>query len=365
MSPAELVRPRMLAAFALAALGGVALRFAPFSLLELLWSLPFGTLLVRWGAPGALAIAAGIGAGRLAAEGDPSRVRRFTVLFSLQALSAVAALNWATFAAPPPFSWLLAMAVSLVVGFFAVVGAAPARAPADTSTAAAPSASAGTAPPLPAGDFTAAVQQGAAALTHPAAPPAPAGSAPAAPLPIRSVREEHLYMDLTPCACGDARREADRSATMAAGEQLFSRFEWACPGCGTTRRFDFLLPEDMAYLSVRAPSYAHGEAPSRLIDAGQWLAVSDRYARSVPAEPSPDPEVRRRAAMAVGEAISAMEEVLKFVPPDPMAEAPASAFWTPAGRSKQAELPGQFRRLGLEARLGAYRDILAKLEQGG
>src|SRR5688500_9923308 len=96
----------------------------------------------------------------------------------------------------------------------------------------------------------------------------------------RTNAEAHLYMDLTPCACGDAAFERT-SSVVDEGGVLCSRYAGACRSCGTERTFTFELPE-----TIRPPARGKieygGRDPSRVIDPGQWLAVADHRAKLNP-----------------------------------------------------------------------------------
>jgi hypothetical protein len=85
---------------------------------------------------------------------------------------------------------------------------------------------------------------------------------------------------------------------------------------------------------------------------------SDRCAKAVPASVSGlDETARRKAAATLQRSIAALEEVLKFIPPG-ADEVPKSAFRSAESARILEQLPGQFQRLRLNARLQAYRDLL-------
>jgi hypothetical protein len=181
-------------------------------------------------------------------------------------------------------------------------------------------------------------------------------------LPIRSVAEEHLYMDLHPCACGESDWRKLQHGTRSVDGELVSYFEGPCPQCGAARQFLFIVP--MVPHTTAGASYG-GQQPSQILDAGQFLAVSEGLARSVPASPDGLDEAARRSAYSrLAWAVAALEEVLKFIP-EGADEVPDAALSSAESARYRRDLPGQFRRLRLGARLQAYREILQKFAPAG
>jgi len=171
----------------------------------------------------------------------------------------------------------------------------------------------------------------------------------------RSVAEEHLYMDLHPCPCGQREwRTLHHSLEDRLGD-LTAVFAGDCPQCKQPRRFEFLLPHTPEY-----PDGAFGgPAPSTIIDPGQYLRASDDFAR-VPASASVvPPGERAAAAQRLEQAIACLDEVLKFLPAD-SDELPKDRLFTADGKQAFLAEPGRFRRLRLEARRGAYERLLAQ-----
>ena len=165
----------------------------------------------------------------------------------------------------------------------------------------------------------------------------------------RSNAEAHLYMDRTPCGCGETRFER-QSAVVRRGADLCSQYTGTCPACGTIRTFVFKLPEEILGLAPEVVCFGD-DRPSQLLDAGEWLAIADERARRHPAG--------ARGAEARADlqyAIAALEEVLKFARGGE--RVPDDAFWTAPGRAVRDAEPGRFRRARLEAVLGAYRGLL-------
>lgn len=174
-------------------------------------------------------------------------------------------------------------------------------------------------------------------------------------LVARSSPECHLYIELHPCACGEARLEPEHHLE-SGDDALVAVYEGTCPRCGTARRFDLVLDPEIP------PGDKFGGAkPSSIIDAGEFLAVADDAARRVPGDTSGLDDAGRRAARrTMARAVNALEEVLKFVPPGGD-RVPAEALFSAAGKEVYLREPGRFRKVRLEAVLGVYRDILAKL----
>jgi hypothetical protein len=178
-------------------------------------------------------------------------------------------------------------------------------------------------------------------------------------LPIRSIAEEHLYMDFHPCSCGEADWSNLKQTLSVLGPTMASVFVGPCRRCSTPREFLFQVLEPAAY--PKGASFG-GPEPSEILDPGQFLVASDRWAAEVPASPARlDKTARRRAAGTLRKAIAAMEEVLKFIPASEQ-EVPGRAFRSQESSRLLAEVPGQFRRNRLEARLESYRDALVRFE---
>ncbi len=171
----------------------------------------------------------------------------------------------------------------------------------------------------------------------------------------RSSPECHLYIELHPCSCGERQGPAAHRLE-SRGDDLVAVYEGPCPRCKTPRRFDLVLDPEIP------PGAKFGGArPSRIIDAGEFLGVADEAAKAAPADSTGLSSAARQQAKArMSRAVDALEEVLKFIPPG-ADEVPVEALVSAAGKELYLKEPGRFRKVRLEAVLGAYRDVLGRL----
>ena len=164
---------------------------------------------------------------------------------------------------------------------------------------------------------------------------------------MRTSAEAHMYMDQRPCSCGDIEFER-QSAVIMDRDVLCTRYDGKCRTCGTPREFVFELPPTQRPITDRVEF--GGPDPSRLLDAGEWMAVSEYYAKL-------DPGTRDDLDIA----LAALDEVIKFLP-DGVDSVPDKAFWSERGRIVRDREPGRFRRERLGAVVDVYRKLLAKYE---
>ncbi|MFF5934572.1 hypothetical protein [Streptomyces sp. NPDC012508] len=177
-------------------------------------------------------------------------------------------------------------------------------------------------------------------------------------LTARSSFEAHLYMDLHPCACGSG--DFDRRHRLEQrGDDMVAVYEGACRQCGTTRRFDFRMAEE---IPPPPPAFG-GSQPSQIIDPGEFLEVAFRIAESTGLRLLNTPESEHRDLRdAVAYCVAAYEEVLKFIPPGQDA-VPADAFTSEAGTALYRRDPGKFARDLLEMNVKNARAILADIDE--
>jgi hypothetical protein len=172
----------------------------------------------------------------------------------------------------------------------------------------------------------------------------------------RSSPECHLYIQLHPCECGE-RDLSTEHKIVSSPNGLVARYAGACGKCGRQRTFEFVLDPEIP------PADAFGgPRASTIICPGEWVAHSDQLASRWPAAVDAiRPADLARAREDLAWAIRALEEAVKFIPAG--AEAvPAAAFTSATGRALVADEPGRFRALRLDARLTAYRQLLADLD---
>lgn len=157
------------------------------------------------------------------------------------------------------------------------------------------------------------------------------------PIPVaRTPREEYLYIDLHPCLCGESSLPTSSGAVLEYADDLASQTEGTCPGCGALRIFVFGMPPYEPGSGL-LDGYG-GPQPSQLVDPGEWLACAIWFA----------------GTGEWAEAVLAVEEIGKFVPPG--APGPAEeSFASVAGRDVRAALPEAFRPAALAERARAYR----------
>lgn len=171
----------------------------------------------------------------------------------------------------------------------------------------------------------------------------------------RSRDEALLFLDLQPCErCGSI-DVAWRSGLVQVEGELARSYAGTCDDCGTEREYVFRLPEPGSVPLAGARVIFGGEAPSELLDPGEWLWVSDLTASDVPVDDLEE------ACRTLTIAAQAVDEVIKFIPPG-AGEVPAEAFRTVRGRQVRDAEPGRFDRERLIIVRDTYREKLAELE---
>jgi hypothetical protein len=193
--------------------------------------------------------------------------------------------------------------------------------------------------------------------TGPGGPAADAGAATGSgtgePLPARTYGEAHVYMDLHPCGCGSGLFDRGRMRVLADDERgAVIRYAGPCEGCDRPREFTFWLPPRPGLPPGSPYLFSFpDDGPSRLLDPGDWAAVSVGYAwlpdaiadGALPPDEAAlidDDELVRLLTGAAG----ALDEVLKFFPPGVEA-LPPEACWTATGREFYQHDPERFHRV--------------------
>jgi hypothetical protein len=164
---------------------------------------------------------------------------------------------------------------------------------------------------------------------------------------MRSREEADLYIQQRACVCGDIEFVAVGANVLDEGVMCLRIFG-NCRTCGRQR--EFLFEQPPRPLKVTGQIQFGGPDSSRLLDAGEWLAVAEYYAKL-------DPGTYKD----LDTARAAMEEVLKFLPAG-VDRMPEEAFWSEKGRAVREREPARFRRARLEAILDAYKKHLAKID---
>jgi hypothetical protein len=167
----------------------------------------------------------------------------------------------------------------------------------------------------------------------------------APPPPLARTRDEALfYLQLQRCPrCGEQRTPWG-SELVEVGGVLARRYFGDCAQCGQAREYVFRVPDRIPPRPPGASMHYGGDEPSELIDAGQWLLMSEPAAEQTRADLAAGE--LRDAALHAELALTCVTEVTKFVPPG-STEVPDSGFFTPAGRAARAADPRRFtlRRL--------------------
>jgi hypothetical protein len=168
-------------------------------------------------------------------------------------------------------------------------------------------------------------------------------------LSARSVEEARLYLDLHGCECGERDFAFDHRLEQDGGS-LVAVYSGTCPSCGTPRTVTFTLASDLLPAGVIG-----GPAPSRIIDPGEFLWLSDAAASEVPVDLSGMSGQQLRDARQVMErAIAALGEVVKFIPSG-RDDVPVEAFTSELGKELRRERPERFHRSDIEERLRSYQ----------
>jgi hypothetical protein len=169
----------------------------------------------------------------------------------------------------------------------------------------------------------------------------------------RSPLECRLFIELHPCRCGGAIGDITHRL-VTRDDILCACYAGRCTHCGEQLEYVFVLDAEIV-----APTAIGGTNPSTIIDAGQYMATSERAARQVRVGGSTDPKGSAKAFLV--RAIACLDEVVKWMPIG-TDQVPVSAFFTIEGLRLYMEDPGRFRRVPLLAVLAAYRELLLRLD---
>ena len=154
-------------------------------------------------------------------------------------------------------------------------------------------------------------------------------------IPVHSIQEEHLYVLLQRCGCGQSLELVSQSLEEKNGRQL-DRVEARCHGCGHSQVFLFDVtgffgdPERYGSLQVNPTS-----EPSGAIDLEGWAKLALFYLNMIP-QAQEDRERVQTTFMAV----QCLEEALKLFPPE--GERPDSdAFFSSEDQQRRDQLQDQ------------------------
>ncbi|GAA4215178.1 hypothetical protein [Actinocatenispora rupis] len=180
----------------------------------------------------------------------------------------------------------------------------------------------------------------------------------------RTFDEIYLYLDLRPCVCGETQLDERVSTSVVVDGEPAERISGQCASCGRPRQFTFRMPPGPPEVSFEI-SYG-GDEPSRLLDPGEWLGVSELYGvaadeQTRDLDPADD-EAVTRAYYLLASSLAAVDEVLKFLPAG-AAEVPEGAFWSQAGRMVYETSAERFERDRLTAERAEIADRVAEFEQ--
>ncbi|GIF04479.1 hypothetical protein [Actinoplanes siamensis] len=169
--------------------------------------------------------------------------------------------------------------------------------------------------------------------------------------------EAYLFIDLTPCECGETGFTPSAEPATLPGGDTGQRWHGVCPRCGRQRSFVFRFPA-----GADSREFSNRREPSELIDAGQWLWAAERYLSGVPGgigeiRALPE-EARRTAGMLLGAAESALDEAAKFFDGEDL---PDSALWTAWSRRARDAGPDRFRRSWLRDRQSHVHLLMSAL----
>jgi hypothetical protein len=178
----------------------------------------------------------------------------------------------------------------------------------------------------------------------------------------RTSHEANLYLDLTPCECGEGRLPRTSAVIELPDGRLGSRYTGVCPSCGTERTYVFRLPDISQDVSTDDEIvYGLGDQPSELLDPAQWLLVADRYAGAVPAQSEGlRGDARRIAKTRLMAASAAVYEAEKFLP-DLAERIPADRIRSDIGRRWLVQEPGRFDAARMAMRRETYERALREI----
>ena len=182
-------------------------------------------------------------------------------------------------------------------------------------------------------------------------------------LPSYSLAERHFYLMLVQCeSCGKGPFELVSQEQSPDGK--IDTWNIRCKQCSAEKRILFdagtLLIKSSPNHSAPIPIVNPTRKPSKLIDAGQWLAIFYAILSSA------SEQTEKKDAQRLGyEATLAIDEALKFYEDDSDLP-PERAIWTPSSRQRFQEHPEYFDRhriLQMRGKLPSLRAMQNSIER--
>lgn len=155
------------------------------------------------------------------------------------------------------------------------------------------------------------------------------------PVPVHSIQEEHLYILLQRCTCGNG-FELVSQTLETRGPQHVDRITGRCLGCAQSRDFHFDVSGFFGHLGRYAALQVNPTPePSRAIDLEGWTKLALFYLNMIP-RAQQGPERVQTTFMAV----QCIEEALKLIPPGEE-RPPVEAFFNSEDPARRESLSGQ------------------------
>jgi hypothetical protein len=162
-------------------------------------------------------------------------------------------------------------------------------------------------------------------------------------VPVRTMEERALYEHLNGCACGSREVVTTSGRVTAEGEDTLSIRGRTCRTCGATWTATYRIPASQISLDGLGPG------PSRCIEAGEFLALADRWSRAA--------GTTVPLAEGLELAIDLIEQALALAGPEGIS---SHSFTTPLGEPHHA-FAGRAGEERLRALLASFRARLAGL----
>lgn len=176
---------------------------------------------------------------------------------------------------------------------------------------------------------------------------------------VRTYNEAILYIRLRPCGCGET-EAAWQHVALTLDDAPARYFTGPCATCGRRREFTVAMPEDQQPRPDVV--FGDGAGSSRVIDPGEWLAISDMYGDTAEGLLGDEEFGGDDVAVvhySLSARVSAVDETLKFLPAN-AESVPEWYFRSVPGRAVFEAAPARF---GREALLAERAALWANLER--